>query len=82
MQMPYLSSQLTAASPSALAATDSTLSASSLIEHVLSRYTLGVIGRCRFHSRGLNDTYKVENELGGTYYLRVYRVGWVITHPT
>src|SRR4051794_24996763 len=74
--MSCLSSMPTAASISALVATDSNLSASSLVEHVLSQYALGVIARCRLHSRGLNDTYKVESKLGDSYYLRVYCTGW------
>jgi hypothetical protein len=64
--MPCLSNVPAAASISALAATDSNLSASSLVEHVLSQYALGVIVRCRLHSRGLNDTYKVESKPGAT----------------
>jgi Ser/Thr protein kinase RdoA (MazF antagonist) len=74
--MPSLTSMPTAASISAFAATDSNLSASSLVEHVLSQYALGVIVRCRLHNRGLNDTYKVESKLGDSYYLRVYCAGW------
>ena len=66
----------TAASVSALAATDSSLSPTFLIDHILNRYALGAISRCRLHSRGLNDTYKVESQLGDTYYLRVFRAGW------
>jgi Ser/Thr protein kinase RdoA (MazF antagonist) len=73
--MPDLSDVPTAASIAAFAATDSNLSASSLAEHVLSQYALGVISRCRLHGRGLNDTYKVETERGETYYLRVYYAG-------
>src|SRR5690242_9556066 len=75
-RMSHPSSMPTAACASALAATDSTLSASSLAEHVLPHYALGELGSCRLHSRGLNDAYKVESKGGDTYYLRVYRAGW------
>ena len=64
------------ASISALEVTDSTLSSTFLIEHIMSRYALGAIGRSRLHSRSLNDTYKVESKRGDTYDLRVYRAGW------
>ena len=57
-------------------ATDSILCARSLIERVLPLYALQAVSRCRFHHRGLNDTYKVECSQGDTYFLRVYRAGW------
>ena len=56
--------------------TDSNLCARSLVEQVLSLYSLGAISRCRLHNRGLNDTYKVEGSLGDTYFLRIYRANW------
>jgi len=59
-----------------LPATDSVLSARALVEQVLPLYDLGAVNRCRFHHRGLNDTYKVECNNGDTYFLRVYRAGW------
>jgi Ser/Thr protein kinase RdoA (MazF antagonist) len=74
--MPSHSNVPTAASIPMMATTDSNLRASSLAEHVLSKYALGVIVRCRLHSRGLNDTYKVESKPGDAYFLRVYRAGW------
>ena len=39
-------------------------------------YALEAVERCRFHHRGLNDTYKVECSQGDTYFLRIYRAGW------
>lgn len=75
LHMPDLSDAPAAASMAAFAATDSNLSPGALVEHVLSRYALDAIGRCRLHSRGLNDTYKVETKRGETYYLRVYYAG-------
>src|SRR5262245_14434568 len=57
-------------------ATDSNLCAHALVEQVLPLSELGAISRCRFHHRGLNDTYKVEASQGDTYFLRVYRAGW------
>ena len=57
-------------------ATDSNLSAHALVEQVLPLYELGPVSRCRFHHRGLNDTYKVETDQGNSYFLRVYRAGW------
>ncbi len=57
-------------------ALDSTLRADALAQEVLSRYPIGEIRRCRFHARGLNDTYKVETTGDRSYFLRVYRAGW------
>lgn len=57
-------------------ATDSNLCAHALVERVLPLYSLGAISRCRLHHRGLNDTYRVDYDQGGTYFLRVYRAGW------
>lgn len=74
--MPSLSDVASSASITAFAATDSNLCASFLVEHVLSLYALGLIDRCRLHSRGLNDTYKVETKGSEKYYLRVYSSGW------
>jgi Ser/Thr protein kinase RdoA (MazF antagonist) len=51
------------------AVTDSNLCANALVEHVLSRYDLGAVRRCRLHHRGLNDTYKVECGRDHTYFL-------------
>src|SRR6516165_379353 len=56
--------------------TDSNLSADSLVEHVLARYDLGAVRRCRLHHRGPNDTYKVESNRDHTYFLRIYRADW------
>lgn len=55
---------------------ESTLRADALVNEVLSSYAIGEIRRCRFHSRGLNDTYKVETTDNKTYFLRIYRAGW------
>jgi Ser/Thr protein kinase RdoA (MazF antagonist) len=55
---------------------DSNLQADALQRHVLAGYPIGEITRCRFHARGLNDTYKVETSAGGLYFLRIYRAGW------
>lgn len=57
-------------------ATDSVLSARALVEQVLPLYGLGAISLCRFHHRGLNDTYKVECGNGEAYFMRIYRAGW------
>lgn len=57
-------------------ATHTVLSAHALVEQVLPLYDLGAVSRCRFHNRGLNDTYKVECSQGDTYFLRIYRAGW------
>ena len=57
-------------------ATNSVLCARSLVEQVLPLYALEAVSRCRFHHRGLNDTYKVECSQGDTYFLRIYRAGW------
>ena len=56
--------------------TDSNLRTDALVEQVLPPYGLGPISRCRLHTRGLNDTYKIETGRNETYYLRVYRHGW------
>ena len=55
---------------------DSNLSANALVQRVLVRYPIGEIARCRFHARGLNDTYKVETTDDKAYFLRIYRAGW------
>jgi Ser/Thr protein kinase RdoA (MazF antagonist) len=55
---------------------DSNLKADALEREVLVHYTIGEVTRCRFHARGLNDTYKVETSGGKSYFLRVYRFGW------
>jgi Ser/Thr protein kinase RdoA (MazF antagonist) len=62
--------------PEMFAVTDSNLCANALVEHVLSRYDLGAVRRCRLHHRGLNDTYKVECGRDHTYFLRIYRADW------
>jgi Ser/Thr protein kinase RdoA (MazF antagonist) len=55
---------------------DSNLQADALRRQVLPHYPVGEITRCRFHARGLNDTYKIETAVGRSYFLRVYRAGW------
>jgi Ser/Thr protein kinase RdoA (MazF antagonist) len=55
---------------------DSNLDADALARQVLAHYSIGEITRCRFHARGLNDTYKVETKNGKSYFLRIYRAGW------
>jgi len=55
---------------------DSNLDTDALAHEVLAHYPIGEITRCRFHARGLNDTYKVETKSGKSYFLRVYRAGW------
>jgi Ser/Thr protein kinase RdoA (MazF antagonist) len=57
-------------------ACDSNLRADALIRQVLVHYRIGEITRCRFHARGLNDTYKVETNSNKSYFLRIYRAGW------
>jgi Ser/Thr protein kinase RdoA (MazF antagonist) len=56
-------------------ATDSNLRADALVQQVLVHYSIGKIARCRYHTRGLNDTYKVETGDNKTYFLRIYRFG-------
>jgi len=46
-----------------------------LIEQVLPAYRLGVISRCRLHTRGINDTFRIETA-DEVFFLRVYRHGW------
>jgi Ser/Thr protein kinase RdoA (MazF antagonist) len=55
---------------------DSNLAADALARQVLAHHSIGEITRCRFHARGLNDTYKIETRSGESYFLRVYRAGW------
>jgi Ser/Thr protein kinase RdoA (MazF antagonist) len=55
---------------------DSTLQADALVRQVLVHYPIGEVTRCRFHARGLNDTYKVETDGDKSYFLRIYRAGW------
>lgn len=55
---------------------DSNLDADALARQTLARYSIGEITRCRFHARGLNDTYKIETRSGKSYFLRIYRAGW------
>jgi Ser/Thr protein kinase RdoA (MazF antagonist) len=55
---------------------DSNLQADALERQVLVHYRIGEITRCRFHARGLNDTYKVETSSAKSYFLRIYRAGW------
>ncbi len=55
---------------------DSNLQADALVRQVLVHYPIGEITRCRFHARGLNDTYKVETSNDKSYFLRIYRAGW------
>jgi Ser/Thr protein kinase RdoA (MazF antagonist) len=55
---------------------DSNLQADALPHRVLSHYPIGEVARCRFHARGLNDTYKIETSAGKSYFLRIYRAGW------
>jgi Ser/Thr protein kinase RdoA (MazF antagonist) len=57
-------------------ACDSNLQADALVRQVLTYYPIGEVARCRFHARGLNDTYKVETSGGQAYFLRIYRAGW------
>ena len=53
---------------------DSTLSAEALAERVRKRYSLSGRVVCRFHRKGICDTYRVE--VGAqAYYLKVYRHG-------
>jgi Ser/Thr protein kinase RdoA (MazF antagonist) len=54
----------------------SILRTDALVDEVLSRYAIGEVLRCRFHARGLNDTYKIETTNNKTCFLRVYRAGW------
>ena len=56
--------------------TASILCAQALAEQVLPLHGLGAIRQCRLHHRGVNDTYKVEDSQGDTYFLRVYRADW------
>jgi Ser/Thr protein kinase RdoA (MazF antagonist) len=56
--------------------TDSNLRTDALVDQVLPPYGLGPISRCRLHTRGLNDTYKIETGRNETYFLRVYRHRW------
>lgn len=62
--------------PNMFPATDSVLCARFLSERVLPLYALEAVSRCRFHHRGLNDTYKVECNEGDAYFLRIYCAGW------
>lgn len=55
---------------------DSVVRTDALEQRVLPHYPIGDIARCRFHARGLNDTFKVETAGGTSYFLRVYRAGW------
>lgn len=55
---------------------DSNLQADALRRRILVHYPIGEITRCRFHARGLNDTYKIETGTGKSYFLRIYRAGW------
>lgn len=57
-------------------ARDSTLRSDALVQRVLMHYPIGKVARCRFHARGLNDTYKVETSDDKSYFLRIYRAGW------
>lgn len=57
-------------------AINSLLPTDALVQRVLANYPIGEIARCRFYTRGLNDTYKVETTDGKTYFLRIYRAGW------
>jgi hypothetical protein len=61
---------------------DSNLQADALAREVLVHYPIGEITRCRFHARGLNDTYKVETSSGESYFLRIYRAGWRLQFST
>lgn len=55
---------------------DSNLRADALARQVLVHYPIGEIRRCRFHSRGLNDTYKIDTTSDKSFFLRVYRADW------
>lgn len=55
---------------------DSNLQADALAHQLLVHYPIDEIARCRFHARGLNDTYKVDTKSGKAYFLRIYRYGW------
>jgi Ser/Thr protein kinase RdoA (MazF antagonist) len=55
---------------------DSNLQAAALERQVLAHYPIGEITRCRFHARGLNDTYRIETSSGRSYFLRIYRADW------
>lgn len=61
--------------PGTFPAIDSNLSTDALVAHVIALYPVGPVVRCRLHTRGLNDTYKVETRAGETYFLRVYLAG-------
>lgn len=54
---------------------DSNLRPEALIEQVLPAYRLGAISRCRLHTRGINDTFRIETA-DEVFFLRVYRHGW------
>jgi Ser/Thr protein kinase RdoA (MazF antagonist) len=56
--------------------TYSTLCTKALATDLLPEYRLGTIKDCRLYSVGINDTYQVRTEEGGTYFLRVYRSRW------
>ena len=58
-----------------LPVTDSTFDADALGRYVLAQYPFAPANRCRLHTRGLNDTYKIETESGDVFFLRVYRFG-------
>jgi Ser/Thr protein kinase RdoA (MazF antagonist) len=55
---------------------DSNLRADALVRQVLVHYRISEVTRCRFHARGLNDTYKVETSGNKSYFLRIYRTDW------
>ncbi len=54
----------------------SILSPEALIQDVLPGYAIGNVTNCQLFSSGFNHTYRVQTEVGKTYYLRAYRRAW------